>query len=109
MGYDHIPEPQRGERRVESGSIQSECGVEERGLGASAVSVPVLPTPDPPGRLRKNGCPRSSDVELCRIESVINPFQGINDNQSDWGSRPRAPLDFLFALPGDWLIFPATK
>jgi hypothetical protein len=48
-------------------------------------------------------------VELCRIESVINPFQGINDNQSDWGSCPLAPLDFLFALLGDWLIFPATK
>ena len=35
-------------------------------------------------------------MELCRIDSVVNPFPRINDDQSQEGPRPLSPLDFLF-------------
>ena len=80
MGYDHIPEPQRGERRVESGSIQSECGVEERGLGASAVSVPVPP------RVRSG---------LNTTNQALGPTLVNDPTSDDTSGVSSAPIDAL--------------
>ena len=50
-------------------------------------------------------CTRSSDVELCRIEPVVNPFPRINDDQSQGGiPSPRAA-----PLPRECLIFSRDK